>query len=70
MYVEIYIDLLSSLFFLQSLPTTFATLDTDGARKLIFALPGISRYICVKKECVFVYVNEWSILFDWQKVSV
>lgn len=23
-----------------SLPTTFATLDMDGARKLIFALPG------------------------------
>lgn len=23
-----------------SLPTTFATLDIDGARKLIFALPG------------------------------
>lgn len=24
-----------------SLPTTFATVDIDGARKLIFALPGI-----------------------------
>lgn len=27
-------------FFFSSLPTTFATLDMDGARKLIFALPG------------------------------
>lgn len=26
--------------FFCSLPTTFATLDMDGARKLIFALPG------------------------------
>lgn len=26
--------------FFYSLPTTFATLDMDGARKLIFALPG------------------------------
>lgn len=27
-------------FFFNSLPTTFATLDMDGSRKLIFALPG------------------------------
>lgn len=26
--------------FFHSLPTTFATLDMDGSRKLIFALPG------------------------------
>lgn len=29
-----------SSFFFNSLPTTFATLDMDGSRKLIFALPG------------------------------
>ena len=27
-------------FFVSSLPTTFATLDIDGVRKIIFALPG------------------------------
>lgn len=27
-------------FFFSSLPTTFATLDIDGVRKIIFALPG------------------------------
>lgn len=31
----------TSIIFLPfSLPTTFATVDIDGARKLIFALPG------------------------------
>lgn len=29
-------------FLFLSLPTTFATVDSDGARKLIFALPGIT----------------------------
>lgn len=29
-----------NLFFFSSLPTTFATLDIDGVRKIIFALPG------------------------------
>lgn len=36
--VEIKISICCFSFF--SLPTTFATLDMDGARKLIFALPG------------------------------
>lgn len=41
-----------SLFF--SLPTTFATVDIDGARKLIFALPGtisMSDWLCVLFRC-------------------
>uniref|UniRef100_A0A8C1KE64 Gephyrin n=1 Tax=Cyprinus carpio TaxID=7962 RepID=A0A8C1KE64_CYPCA len=32
------------VFMKPGLPTTFATLDTDGARKLIFALPGNFTY--------------------------
>uniref|UniRef100_A0A8C6KAQ7 Gephyrin n=1 Tax=Nothobranchius furzeri TaxID=105023 RepID=A0A8C6KAQ7_NOTFU len=32
------------VFMKPGLPTTFATLDIDGARKLIFALPGSVRY--------------------------
>lgn len=32
-------------YFCFSLPTTFATLDIDGARKLIFALPGTIRCV-------------------------
>uniref|UniRef100_A0A8C2GLK7 Gephyrin a n=1 Tax=Cyprinus carpio TaxID=7962 RepID=A0A8C2GLK7_CYPCA len=38
------------VFMKPGLPTTFATLDTDGARKLIFALPGTIY-------CVFVIVS-------------
>lgn len=35
-----------TLFFaVFSLPTTFATLDFDGTRKLIFALPGMHSFI-------------------------
>uniref|UniRef100_A0A8C8ZMA4 Gephyrin n=1 Tax=Prolemur simus TaxID=1328070 RepID=A0A8C8ZMA4_PROSS len=33
-------SLTSNPFFSSSLPTTFATLDIDGVRKIIFALPG------------------------------
>uniref|UniRef100_A0A672LXK1 Gephyrin-like n=1 Tax=Sinocyclocheilus grahami TaxID=75366 RepID=A0A672LXK1_SINGR len=34
------------VFMKPGLPTTFATLDIDGTRKLIFALPGIIRCVC------------------------
>ena len=49
---------LSSLLF--SLPTTFATVDIDGARKLIFALPGTSYWdlhvMCTVRVCSILCV--------------
>lgn len=39
-------------FLFLSLPTTFATADIDGARKLIFALPGNISTSEVILECV------------------
>uniref|UniRef100_A0A9J7Z2W3 Gephyrin a n=1 Tax=Cyprinus carpio carpio TaxID=630221 RepID=A0A9J7Z2W3_CYPCA len=49
------------VFMKPGLPTTFATLDIDGARKLIFALPGIF-------DILIVYANKWRS-FDKKSVS-
>lgn len=42
---------ISILFLPFSLPTTFATVDIDGARKLIFALPGNRVTDCQVAPC-------------------
>lgn len=38
---------------MHSLPTTFATLDMDGTRKLIFALPGRDG----ERVCWYVFIS-------------
>lgn len=39
-----YFAVINNHFFSSSLPTTFATLDIDGVRKIIFALPGKNNW--------------------------
>uniref|UniRef100_A0A3B4VDT4 Gephyrin n=1 Tax=Seriola dumerili TaxID=41447 RepID=A0A3B4VDT4_SERDU len=46
------------VFMKPGLPTTFATVDIDGARKLIFALPGTTCEVTVLSGCcLFVVVS-------------
>lgn len=60
--------------FVFSLPTTFATVDIDGTRKLIFALPGIklvcmfvlqlAGYYVVSLELVYIELQHSSCLLS------
>lgn len=53
-----------SVFLFFSLPTTFATVDIDGARKLIFALPGI--YVFGDRLYVWVSASLYLPVLLWR----
>lgn len=54
-------------YFCFSLPTTFATLDIDGTRKLIFALPGTIRHLFDMRTEKYWQENVL-ILHKWEHV--
>lgn len=56
------------VFLFFSLPTTFATVDIDGARKLIFALPGI--YVFADRLYVWVSASLYLLVLHYSGGSL